>query len=252
MAQKEATAHGYFDCYHVPEVENRQDSGQLAKARRVRLSSEAAEEKHAVSGGRHSFMNDSPAAPDSPTPETDVRSDHLVRQFVEHWGMMARAWGINPTMGELFALLYITGTDWTAEELRNRLRVSRGNVSMNLRELLAWGVVRKLHRPGERRELYRAETEVWTLFRRILKERKRRELDPTLTVLDRIFQLSESEPALRDLKSRVESLRRFFSLIDELAVRLQSIGPDEAADLGRLLADNSRSGSTSKEPFQRT
>ena len=69
--------------------------------------------------------------------------------------MMARAWGINPTMGELFALLYITGTDWTAEELKDWLRVSRGNVSMNLRELLAWGVVRKLHRPGERRELFR-------------------------------------------------------------------------------------------------
>ena len=81
-------------------------------------------------------------------------------------------------MGELFALLYITGTEWTAEELRSWLHVSRGNVSMNLRELLAWGVVRKVHRPGERRELYRAETEVWTLFRRILKERKRRELDP--------------------------------------------------------------------------
>ena len=54
-------------------------------------------------------------------------------------------------MGELFALMYITGTDWTAEELRSWLHVSRGNVSMNLRELLAWGVVRKLHRPGERR-----------------------------------------------------------------------------------------------------
>ena len=121
-------------------------------------------------------------------------SREVIRQFVEHWGMMARAWGINPTMGELFALLYITGTDWTAEELKDWLRVSRGNVSMNLRELLAWGVVRKLHRPGERRELFRAETDVWTLFRRILKERKRRELDPTLTVLDRIFQLSETDP----------------------------------------------------------
>ena len=88
---------------------------------------------------------------DEPTtddPLSGPRSDELIRQFVEHWGMMARAWGINPTMGELFALLYITGTDWTAEELRNWLRVSRGNVSMNLRELMAWGVVRKVHRPG--------------------------------------------------------------------------------------------------------
>jgi HTH-type transcriptional regulator, glycine betaine synthesis regulator len=165
-------------------------------------------------------------------------SSNLVREFVEHWGMMARAWGINPTMGELFALLYITGTDWTAEELRHWLHVSRGNVSMNLRELLAWGVVRKLHRPGERRELFHAETDVWTLFRRILKERKRRELDPTLMVLDRISRLSEAEPDFRDLKTRVESLRHFFGLIDGLAVRLLSLETQELSDLGMLLGDD--------------
>src|SRR5206468_2902395 len=94
--------------------------------------------------------------------------DVVIRQFVEHWGVMARSWGINATMGELFALLYITGDDWTADGLRAWLRVSRGNVSMNLRELIAWGVVHKVHRPGQRRDYYRAETDVWKLFRRIL------------------------------------------------------------------------------------
>ena len=97
-------------------------------------------------------------------------------------------------MGELFALLYITGTDWTAEDLRRWLGVSRGNVSMNLRELLSWGVVHKVHRAGERRELFRAETDVWTLFRKILRERKRRELDPSLHVLDRDIQ-ARREPS---------------------------------------------------------
>src|SRR5581483_5933152 len=123
-------------------------------------------------------------------------TDDLVRQFVEHWGVMARSWGINATMGELFALMYITGTDWTADALKERLRVSRGNVSMNLRELMAWGVVHKVHRQGERREYYRAEADVWTLFRRILTERKRRELDPTLGVLARSAELSRDDPAL--------------------------------------------------------
>lgn len=167
----------------------------------------------------------------------DSRSGEVIRQFVEHWGMMARAWGINPTMGELFALLYITGTDWTAEELKDWLHVSRGNVSMNLRELLAWGVVRKLHRPGERRELFQAETDVWTLFRRILKERKRRELDPTLTVLDRIAQISENDPEMHDLRERVESLRRFFGLIDGLSGRLLTLEAAEMADLGEFFAE---------------
>jgi DNA-binding transcriptional regulator GbsR (MarR family) len=183
-------------------------------------------------------MDDSQAASELPIASPAAPSANLVREFVEHWGMMARAWGINPTMGELFALLYITGTDWTAEELRQWLQVSRGNVSMNLRELLAWGVVRKLHRPGERRELFHAETEVWTLFRRILKERKRRELDPTLMVLDRISRLSETEPEFHDLKARVESLRHFFGLIDGLAVRLLSLETQELSDLGTLLVED--------------
>ncbi len=166
--------------------------------------------------------------------------------------MMARAWGINPTMGELFALLYITGTDWTAEELRSWLQVSRGNVSMNLRELLAWGVVRRLHRPGERRELYRAEMEVWTLFRRILKERKRRELDPTLTVLDLISRLAEGEASLQDLKSRVDPLRQFFGLIDAMAVRLLTLDPQEMADLGEFLLQDDSHLPPSQPPLEQT
>lgn len=164
------------------------------------------------------------------------RADSLVRQFVEHWGMMARAWGINATMGELFALLYITGTDWTAEALRHRLRVSRGNVSMNLRELMSWGVVRKVHRQGERRELYRAEADVWTLFRRILKERKRRELDPTLNVLDEMIRLSESDSTVPELRSRVASLRRFWGLIDALAIQLLSLDSQDMVNLGEFLS----------------
>ena len=107
---------------------------------------------------------------------------------------------------------------------------------MNLRELMSWGVVRKLHRQGERRELYRAEADVWTLFRRILKERKRRELDPTLNVLDQIFRLSDADPTIPDLRSRVESLRQFLGLIDALAVRLLSLDSREMADLGEFLA----------------
>src|SRR5260370_3982093 len=141
--------------------------------------------------------------------EPSYRSEHLIREFVAHWGLMARTWGINSSMGELFALLYITGTDWTAEDLRRWLGVSRGNVSMNLRELMAWGVVHKVHRPGERRELFRAETDVWTLFRKILSERKRRELDPSLSVLDRAFRAAEEDPALQEFKGRIDSLLRF-------------------------------------------
>ena len=163
-------------------------------------------------------------------------SEEVIRQFVEHWGVMARAWGINATMGEIFALLYITGTDWTADALRDWLQVSRGNVSMNLRELRDWGVVHKVHRQGQRREFYRAEGDVWTLFRRILAERKRRELDPTLSVLDRTAARVGRDSALRPLGQRVESLRQFFALINTLAIRLATLEPEQAQTLNDLLA----------------
>lgn len=161
-------------------------------------------------------------------PESD-----LIREFVEHWGMMARAWGINATMGELFALLYITGRDWTAEELRVRLKISRGNVSMNLRELMNWGVVYKIHHAGERREYFRAEGDVWALFRRILTERKRRELDPTMSLLARAARRIAERPELGPSHDRVIALYRFFGRVDRLATRLARLEPD---DLGELFS----------------
>src|SRR5512135_2481056 len=154
--------------------------------------------------------------------------------------MMARSWGINATMGELFALLYITGTDWTADALREWLEVSRGNVSMNLRELIGWGVVHRIHRPGERREFYRAETNVWILFRRILGERKKRELDPTLVVLERAVRKIQDDPA----QERIASLKTFFERIDALATRLLALEPGELDDLLHLF-DSTNGSSTS-------
>lgn len=178
--------------------------------------------------------NEDPTPTEAASP-IDPRSAELVRQFVEHWGVMARSWGINATMGELFALLYVTGADWTAEGLRERLRVSRGNVSMNLRELIAWGVVHKVHRQGERREYYRAEGDVWTLFRRILRERKRRELDPTLIVLERSVGMVGDGPSERAMKDRIVALQQFFALINSLAQRLLTLEPDDLDDLRGLL-----------------
>jgi DNA-binding transcriptional regulator GbsR (MarR family) len=106
---------------------------------------------------------------------------------------------------------------------------------MNLRELLSWGVVHKVHRPGERRELFRAETDVWTLFRKILSERKRRELDPSLNVLDRALDLAKRDPALEAIRGRIEPLRSFFRLIDSLAVQLLSAPSGDLGEFNQIL-----------------
>ena len=162
-------------------------------------------------------------------------ADDVVRPFVEHWGGMARAWGINATMGELFALLYLTGEDWDAEGLRACLGVSRGNVSMNLRELMGWGLVHKVNHHGERREFFRAEGDVWTLFQRILQERKRRELDPTLAVLDQVVRSRPVEPEQPVMQARLIEIQRFFTLIDAAACRVLALRSDEVEGLSRLI-----------------
>ena len=162
-------------------------------------------------------------------------SDGAVRRFVEHWGAMARLWGINATMAELFALMYIRGGDWTADELQEHLRISRGNVSMNLRELMTWGVVHKAHRHGERREYFRAEMDVWTIFRRIITERTRREVEPTRELLAQTVADANEAVELAGVRERAESLWRFFETINSLATRLVALEPRELQDLLSIL-----------------
>lgn len=152
----------------------------------------------------------------------------LTQDFVEHWGLMARSWGINATMGELFALLFISGDSWTADELREALRISRGNASMNLRELMTWGLVHRTHRQGQRREFYAAEGDVWTLFRRIVQERKRRELDPTLDLLEQVMsQVTDAQELTPQVKQRIGRLLEFFRLMDRLSAVLVAVEPED-------------------------
>ena len=187
------------------------------------------------------FPTDPNQDPDAGTTSPPPAAEGVVRSFVEHWGEMARAWGINPTMGELFALLYLTGADWDAEGLRTSLGVSRGNVSMNLRELITWGLVHKVRHAGERREYYRAEANVWTLFQRILRERKRRELDPTLAVLGtsvRSGSMALDDPLIR---ARLIEIQRFCTLIDAVANQILALKEVDLEGLSRLLEEETPS-----------
>lgn len=173
----------------------------------------------------------------------DDSPSRLVQDFVEHWGLMAKSWGINATMGELFALLFVTGREMTADELREELKISRGNASMNLRELMNWGVVHRVHHQGQRRDYYRAEGEIWTLFRRILSERKRRELDPTLDLLEESAARSENTMAIEPVaRERLRALLDFFRTIDSLSHLLAKIDPADLKEMVDLLYGQSKAG----------
>src|SRR3954466_16393673 len=107
----------------------------------------------------------------------------VMQKFILHWGEMASRWGINRTVGQIHALLYLSNKPLNAEEIADTLGVARSNVSTSLKELQGWGIVRMAHVMGDRRDHFESMKDVWEMFRTILDERKKRETDPTLHLL---------------------------------------------------------------------
>jgi DNA-binding transcriptional regulator GbsR (MarR family) len=138
-------------------------------------------------------------------------------QFILEWGRMSSSWGINRTMAQIHALLFVTGKALEVNEIMQRLQISRGNASMNLRELMDWGVVRRFRQPGDRKDTYISESDPFQMFVRIVKERKRREIDPTTDAIREVLaKLPESVQAedVTDLRRRLRALLEIFDLID--------------------------------------
>lgn len=107
----------------------------------------------------------------------------VTRKFILHWGEMGTRWGINRTVAQIHALLYLSPTPLNAEQIAETLAVARSNVSNSLKELQNWGIVRIVHVMGDRRDHFESMKDVWEMFQTILDERKRRECDPTLDLL---------------------------------------------------------------------
>ena len=107
----------------------------------------------------------------------------LVQRFVLHFGEMGSRWGINRTVGQIYALLFVSPRPLNAEDITEALGFSRSNVSMGLKELQAWKLVRLQHLPGDRRDHFSAPEDVWSIFQTLAEERRKREIDPTLTLL---------------------------------------------------------------------
>src|SRR3954449_7513634 len=107
----------------------------------------------------------------------------IMQKFVLHWGEMGTRWGINRTVAQVHALLFLAPKPLAADEISTTLAVARSNVSTSLRELQGWGIVRVVHVLGDRRDHFESIKDVWEIFRQVLDERKRREVDPTLSIL---------------------------------------------------------------------
>jgi DNA-binding transcriptional regulator GbsR (MarR family) len=128
-----------------------------------------------------------PAAHTAPSLQQQLRVAQDL--FIRRWGEMGQTWGINRTMAEIHALLYICGLPLCTDDVMERLNISRGNASMSLRALCDWGIIRRLHKRGERREYFESLSDVWEMFSIIAAERKRREMDPVLETIKQCQQM---------------------------------------------------------------
>lgn len=136
-------------------------------------------------------------------------------RFVLHWGEMGTRWGVNRTVAQIHALLYITGRPMHAEEIVDTLKVARSNVSNSLRELQGWNLVRLVHVAGDRRDHFETSRHVWELLRTIVKERQRREIEPTVAVLRELL----ADPAIAKEPAEAKlRLQETLELLDTLTL----------------------------------
>jgi len=135
------------------------------------------------------------------------------QKFVLHWGEMGTRWGVNRTVAQIHALLYLASEPLSADDIVETLGVARSNVSNSLKELQSWKLVRVSHVMGDRRDHFTALQDVWEIFRVILEERKRREIDPTLSVLRECAIEGEQDKELDvDTLARMQATLDFLEL----------------------------------------
>jgi DNA-binding transcriptional regulator GbsR (MarR family) len=146
--------------------------------------------------------------------KTSSSLPQLHQKFIVHWGEMGARWGINRTVAQIHALLFLSARPLNAEEIALTLGVARSNVSSSLRELQGWRIVRLVHVLGDRRDHFESLKDVWEMFRIIVEERKRREADPTLAMLREAVAVSK-EPGAADphTKARLAEMLEFFELM---------------------------------------
>lgn len=137
-----------------------------------------------------------------------------IERFVLHWGDMGGCWGVNRSVGQIHAFLYVAERPLTAEDLATTLGMARSNVSTSLKELQAWGLVRRVPILGDRREHFEAETDIWEVAARIAAGRKAREIDPALATLRACVEAAQADPATHRIA--VERLKRMLEFTETI------------------------------------
>lgn len=156
-------------------------------------------------------------------------------KIILHWGEMGSSWGINRTVAQIYALLFLSPDPLTAEEICECLNLARSTVSTGLHELQTWGVIKVVHVLGDRRDHFTSMSDIWEIFRVILDERKRREIDPTLNFLrDRVDELHNERTENPFVEERVQEMLDFFELVTSVYEQVESIPTENLKEIFKM------------------
>ena len=158
----------------------------------------------------------------------------LVRSFVSHFGEMGSRWGINRTVGQIYALIFVSPRPLNADDIGGSLEFSRSNVSMGLKELQAWRLVQLRHLPGDRREYFEAPTDAWEIFRTLAEERRRREIEPTLSMLRSALLEEATTDEDRIAQQRMKSMHDLIELMTNWFEDVQRMDQKTLAQLMKM------------------
>jgi DNA-binding transcriptional regulator GbsR (MarR family) len=158
----------------------------------------------------------------------------LAQEFVLHFGEMGSRWGINRTVGQIYALLYISAQPLNADEIAEALAFSRSNVSMGLKELESWRLTRLQHLPNDRREYFSAPEDVWAIFRTLAEERRKREVDPTLSMLRGALLATPANEQDRLAQRRMKEMHDLIEMVTLWFTDVQRLKPDTLKQLMKM------------------
>jgi DNA-binding transcriptional regulator GbsR (MarR family) len=158
----------------------------------------------------------------------------LISAFVLHFGEMGSRWGINRTVGQIYALLYLSEKPLNAEQIADSLGFSRSNVSMGLKELDSWHLIRLKHLPGDRRDYYSAPDDVWEIVRTLVEERRKREIEPTLTMLRSVLLESPQGADDQYAQKRMQEMHDLIEMLTKWYLDMQKMETDRLVQLLRL------------------
>ncbi|MFL9869106.1 MarR family transcriptional regulator [Paraburkholderia fungorum] len=150
----------------------------------------------------------------------------IAERFILHWGEMGSRWGVNRTVAQIHALLYLLGRPIAADEIADTLGVARSNVSTSLKELQSWRLAKVVHVMGDRRDHFETSTDIWELFKLIVEGRRQREIDPTLTMLRDSLVSPEMAQESRDTEKRIRETLKFLETLTTWSDEMLRLKPE--------------------------